>query len=167
MRDQPVNGSRLWQVKLGPQAGLADRDCAVVGAIGVLQSHVPHQSHAPQQQQQQQMGAFQYSAFNAAAQVPQMDALEMQLASMQGMPGYGKACSIPNRSCREEQIVPVFQSMCIPSLQAGFQVDTSPLLLHVCTAGEPAVLLQVSGLVLKKGRAGFALLYYQDSLEPL
>ena len=61
--------------------------CAVTGAIGVLQSHVPHQSHM----QQQQMGAFQYSAFNAAAQVPQMDALEMHLAGMQGMPGYGRA----------------------------------------------------------------------------
>ncbi|CAL5225892.1 g8679 [Coccomyxa viridis] len=57
------------------------------GAIGVLQSHVPQQSHA--QQHQPQMGAFHFSAFNAAAQVPQMDALEMQLASMQGMPGYG------------------------------------------------------------------------------
>ena len=63
--------------------------CAVTGAIGVRQSHVPHQSHM--QQQQQQMGAFQYSAFNAAAQVPQMDALEMRLAGMQGMPGYGRA----------------------------------------------------------------------------
>ena len=84
----------------------------------MLQSHVPHQSHAPQQQQQQ-MGAFQYSAFNAAAQVPQMDALEMQLASMQGMPGYGKACSIPNRclACRKEHILAMYQSICIPSLQ--------------------------------------------------
>ena len=50
----------------------------------MLQSHVP---------QQPQMGAFHYSAFNAAAQAPPMDALEMQLASMQGMPGYGRACS--------------------------------------------------------------------------
>lgn len=59
----------------------------------MLQSHVPQQSHA--QQHQPQMGAFHFSAFNAAAQVPQMDALEMQLASMQGMPGYGEARSTP------------------------------------------------------------------------
>lgn len=49
----------------------------------MLQLHVP---------QQPQMGAFQYSAFGAAAQAPQMDALEMHLASMQGMPGFGEAC---------------------------------------------------------------------------
>ena len=57
--------------------------CAGTGAHGVLQSQVP---------QQPQVGGFHYSAFNAAAQAPQMDALEMQLASMQGMPGYGEAC---------------------------------------------------------------------------
>ncbi len=66
--------------------GRTDPDCrvAVAGAIGVLQSHVP-------QQQQPSASGFQYSAFSAAAQAPQMDALEMQLASMQGMPGYGTA----------------------------------------------------------------------------
>ena len=56
----------------------------------MLQSHVPQQSHA---QHQQHMTGFHYSAFNAAAQAPQMDALEMHLAGMQGMPGYGEACS--------------------------------------------------------------------------
>ena len=40
-------------------------------------------------------GGFQMSAFGAAAQAPPpIDALEMQLANMQGMPGYGEA-----RSC--------------------------------------------------------------------
>lgn len=48
----------------------------------MLQSHVPPQ---------QPSGSFQFLAFNTAAQAPpQMDALEMQLASMQGMPSYGE-----------------------------------------------------------------------------
>ena len=59
--------------------------CACAGAIGVLQSQMPPRAPA---------GGFQMSAFGAAAQAPPpMDALEMQLANMQGMPGYGEAGS--------------------------------------------------------------------------
>ena len=92
-----MNRLSLWLMELLLRASLAESDCAVVGAIGVLQSHVPQQSHGPPQQQM--MGTFHYSAFNAAAQVPQMDALEMQLASMQGMPGYGKIHIIIPHGC--------------------------------------------------------------------
>ena len=48
----------------------------------MLQSQMPPRAPA---------GSFQMSAFGAAAQVPSMDALEMHLANMQGMPGFGEA----------------------------------------------------------------------------
>ena len=51
------------------------------GATGVLQSQLPQRLPA---------GGFGYSAFTTAAQAPPMDALEMHLACMQGMPGYGE-----------------------------------------------------------------------------
>ena len=51
----------------------------------MLQSQMPPRAPA---------GNFQMSAFGAAAQAPPMDALEMQLANMQGMPGYGEAHSM-------------------------------------------------------------------------
>jgi hypothetical protein len=50
------------------------------GATGVLQTQLPQRLPA---------GEFGYSAFTSAAQAAPMDALEMQLACMQGMPGYG------------------------------------------------------------------------------
>lgn len=50
------------------------------GATGVLQTQLPQRLPA---------GDFGFSAFTSAAQAPPMDALEMQLACMQGMPGYG------------------------------------------------------------------------------
>ena len=51
----------------------------------MLQSQMPPRAPA---------GGFQMSAFGAAAQAPPpLDALEMQLANMQGMPGYGEAHS--------------------------------------------------------------------------
>ena len=47
----------------------------------MLQSQLPQRLPA---------GGFGYSAFTMAAQAPPMDALEMHLACMQGMPGYGE-----------------------------------------------------------------------------